>query len=602
MNKRNPIKFATLNSTVEPSTYFFPSITLIFFLSFFSLVNLSFGQEAQPETQIEKKTAEELRLEKDQATLLQITDRIVTVTKELDTLGKKPITPEITDRIVELQKELVNLNQSFETAATKLQEEELPQKEEVKFDWSRELQEITKPLLLAIREISDKPRKIDTLKARKESLAKQISRYEDAKKHLDSLAAKNSIQNKEIKENYIVRLNKLAEKYNSESLKFKLEETQRSLDQIQASEKSFFDFLTDSFGDFFMVRGRNLFIALLTFLGFWWGLDKTFRFLSDKTKILKKLNPQLRKLVNAASNVFVMFFSVFAGLISLYVQDDWLLLSIVIMTLFAIAWSSRQIIPEFLKELRLILDLGTVREGERLIWKGVPFLVKDIGIYATLVNTRLAGGIIKMPVGELLGQHSRPVVKAETWFPTKTGDWVILSDQTYGEIVTQTIEQVVLKHKGSLKYYPTTEFLTLHPVNLSTGYKLITQFGLDYGVQPRICDDIPNMFRDGLNKHLAHHFEKDPPDFLSLHVYFDNAGASSLNLLIIVSVDGRCAMDYYPFKWAISSTLVRICNENGLVIPFTQLTVSLSDDVKSLASNSLENPNRKKFLREQPEN
>ena len=46
---------------------------------------------------------------------------------------------------------MANLNQSFETAATKLQEEELSQKEEVKFDWSRELQEITKPLLLAIR-------------------------------------------------------------------------------------------------------------------------------------------------------------------------------------------------------------------------------------------------------------------------------------------------------------------------------------------------------------------------------------------------------------------------------------------------------------------
>ncbi len=568
---------------------FFVILSLLFLFSFSCFGNLSFGQEVQQDVPIEKQTQEELNLEKDQSNLLQITERIVTVRKDLDALKKKTSTPEIANRMEELEKELVNLNQSFETAATKLQEEELPQKEEIKFDWSRELQEITKPLLLAIREISDKPRKVDTLKARKESLAKQISRYENAKKHLEALAAKNSIENKEIKKNYVTRLNKLSEKYNSESLKFKLEETQRSLDQIQATEKSFFEFLADSFGDFFKVRGKNLLVAFFFFFGFWWGLDKTYSLISSKTKILKKLNPQVRKLVNAASNVFIMTISVFAGLVSLYMQDDWLLLSIIIMTLFAVAWSSRQVIPAFLKELRLILDLGTVREGERLIWKGVPFLVKDIGIYTTLVNTRLSGGTIKMPTGELMGKNSRPAVKTEPWFPTKTGDWVILSDETFGEIMTQTIEQVVLKHKGSLKYYPTTEFLTLHPINLSTGYVLVIHFGLDYGIQSRICDDIPLMFEEGLKKHLAHHFEKDSPELLGIRVYFDNAGASSLNLLIIVEVDGKGAGDYYSFQRDVNSTLVKICNENELVIPFNQLTVSLSDDVKSLASTSLQN-------------
>ncbi|GJL78007.1 MAG: hypothetical protein NPINA01_09960 [Nitrospinaceae bacterium] len=557
--------------------------------------NPSYGQENKKE-----KTVEAIRLEKDQSALLQVAERMIAVRKELDALQIKPSTTETTNRIEGLQKELGDLHQSFETLATKLQEGEFPENEEAKLDWFKELQEITKPLLIAIRELTDKPRKIDSLKARIIFLKKQLARYEKAKDHLEALAVKNSIKDKELKRVYDTQLKKLAEKYNSELVRFRLEEAQRSLDQIQATEKSFFDFLTDSFGNFFKVRGRNFLVALFTFIGFWWGLNKTYNFLSHKTKILRTLNPQIRKLANAASNVFILAISLFAGLVSLYVQDDWLLLSIIIMTLFAVAWSSRQIIPQFLKELRLILDLGTVREGERLIWKGVPFLVKDIGIYTTLTNSQLAGGVIKMPVGELLGQHSRPVVKAEPWFPTKAGDWVILSDGTYGQVVTQTIEQVVLKHKGSMKHYPTSEFLTSHPVNLSTGYKVITQFGLDYGVQSRICDEIPQMFKDGLKKHLAQHFENDPPDFQEVHVHFSDAGASSLNLLIIVNVDGRCAENYYPFKWAISTTLVRICNENGLVIPFTQLTVSLADDVKSLAKTSLENQSAKRLLSEQP--
>ena len=592
MNIYSPLNIDFPGALAKSLNYCFPALVLLFFF-FVSLVNLSFGQE----TQVETKNAEELILERDQSDLLHITERIVTVKKELDALEKKSstkkATEEITLRIEDLKKELTNLNQNFETAATKLQEEELPQKEEVKFDWSSELREITKPLLLAIREISDKPRKIDTLKSRIESLSKQISRYEDARKHLEALASKNSIKDKVIKKNYVTRLKKLAEKYNTESLKFKLEETERSLHQIQTTDKSFLEFLTDSFGDFFKVRGKNLLVAFAIFFGFCWGLDKAYQLLKRKTKVLKTLNPQVRKLVQAASHIFIITISMFAGLVALYIQDDWLMLSIVIMILFAVAWSSRQVVPQFLKELRLILDLGTVREGERLIWKGVPFLVKDIKLYATLLNTRLSGGIIKVPVGELLGQHSRPVVKTESWFPTKTGDWVILSDETFGKILCQTIEQVVLEQKGSMKYYPTAEFLTLHPINLSTGYVLVIRFGLDYGVQSRICDDIPLMFEEGLKKQLAHHFEKNPPDLLDIRVYFDNAGASSLNLLIIVEVDGRAAKDYYSFQRDVNSVLVRICNENGLVIPFSQLTVSLSDDIKSLASASLENQSKK---------
>jgi len=557
-------------------------VTILFLFSegsaFAQKVNNSAGTESPTE------------LDKDQAALLQITQRIFAVRKDLEDLKKKEPTKEITDRSEELQKELTNLNQSFETLATQLQAEDLSQQEETKLDWFKEIQEITKPLLLAIREITDKPRKIDTLKTRVETLKKQIKQYQGAKSHLETLAAKNSIEDKEAKKIYKERLNKLVEKYNPEFLKLKLEETQRSLDQIQATEKSIFDFMADSFGEFFKVRGRNLLVAFFTFFGLWWGLDKLFYVINNKTRLLRKLNPQFRKLMNAVSNVLILAIAVFAGLIALYLQDDWLLLSLIILTLFAVVWSSRQMIPQVLKQIRLILDLGTVREGERLIWKGVPFLIKDIGLYATLINTRLSGGVIKLPVGELIGQHSRPAVKEEPWFPTKTNDWLILSDGTFGQVVTQTVEQVVLRHRGSLKYYPTSEFLTLHPLNLSTGYSLVMEFGLDYGVQSRICDEIPQLFKEGLRKHLAVHFEKDPPDFQEVLVYFDNAGASSLNLLIVIKVDGRCAEDYYPFKWAVNKTLVRICNENNLVIPFNQLTVSLSDDIKSLAAASLESP------------
>lgn len=164
------------------------------------------------------------------------------------------------------------------------------------------------------------------------------------------------------------------------------------------------------------------------------------------------------------------------------------------MFLIALGWTSRQLIPKFLQELRLILNFGTVREGERMFWKGVPWLVKEIGVNAILMNPRLEGGLINLPVGELIGQHSRPFVKEEEWFPTDTGDWVILSDDTYGKVLSQTPEQVILENLGSRKYYLSPEFLTLKPKNLSSGFTLRIKFGLDYGVQSRICHELPDLF------------------------------------------------------------------------------------------------------------
>ena len=39
---------------------------------------------------------------------------------------------------------------------------------------------------------------------------------------------------------------------------------------------------------------------------------------------------------------------------------------------------------------------------------------------------------------------------------------------------------------------------------------------------------------------------------------------------------------YEELQREVQASLVRICNENGLVIPFTQLTLNLSEDLKKI--------------------
>ena len=132
-----------------------------------------------------------------------------------------------------------------------------------------------------------------------------------------------------------------------------------------------------------------------------------------------------------------------------------------------------------------------------------------------------------------------------------------------------------LKEGGALKYYKTEDFLAQNPVNISNGFEYSIEFGLDYEIQSRICDEIPMLFTTEIKRHLQLHFEGDDPNFYKLEVLLDNAGSSSLNLVVEVYVHGRCAHLYEECRREIITTLVRICNEHNLGIPFNQLTVHL---------------------------
>lgn len=549
-------------------------------------IPLNAHSQENPAT-LEPTEATILEAQKTRQQLYQIIKRKLLIKDDLKKLKNGAQSKEVTDRIEDLRSERKELNRNFEVLASQIQEDELFKKDDAEMNWLNELQELTMPLLQAIHEISEKPRKVDRFKNRIQSLNEQIVRYKNAQKSLEKLLVpdpKDSAFGKKVIQAYQNQLTKLESKFDFEFLQLKLDEAERNLSKIQTSQNSVLSVISKALSNFFKERGRNLFIASITFLGLWWGLLRVYEVLNQQPFISNKLNPQLRRLIRTVANIFIVVICVLASLVSLYLLDDWLLLSIVILFLMALAWTSRQLIPNFMKELRMIMNLGTVREGERIIWKGVPFLVKEIGLYATLINEQLDGGVIRMPVGELIGQHSRPVVDSEPWFPTQKGDWVFLDDESYGQIYSQTMEQVTLYNLASLKYYPTSDFLSQKPRNLSKGYRLVIKFGLDYGTQSRVCKELPEIFEEGLKKYLQYYYKKEPPVITSLHVNFESAGASSLNLIILVKVDGLYGEDYYPLKWDVNKYLVQICNDNDLVIPFTQMTVSLSDDVKKFAS------------------
>lgn len=522
--------------------------------------------------------------------LLLLTQQSQQIQNELDEAMKDPLTPAVSQKRLDLQGELDQISKNFESLATKLNTEDLILGEETKQDWSKELQDLTSPLLQAMRDFTKKPRKIEKLRKQIDHFEIQLAKYKDAFNKINTLMERQSKVAQQRPEDLILvsRLYDLKKKYDPKLIQLKLEDAHQNLDNELADKKSLLDLATDNIKSFFKHRGRNLLITVAAVFSLWWALIRLRVWAVGKRNIFN-LNARTRKILLAAYNLVAIILCVTTSLVSLYLLNDWLLLSVIIIVLVAIAWTSRQLVPRFFLEVQMALNMGTVREGERLVWNGVPWLVKNLGLDATLVNKHLEEKIIHLPLKELMGKHSRPVVDDEPWFPTATDDWVIMADKTYGKVKHQTQEQVVLLLKGdTLKFYSTAEFLKQAPMNISRGFRYNITFGLDYSAQNRICKDIPGIFEEGLRRLLSGHFQSDSPDFTNMKVQFDNAGANSLELAILLDVDGNCAEKYEDYKREINSALVQVCNENNLVIPFKQLTVNFSADSAKTAGKILD--------------
>ena len=105
----------------------------------------------------------------------------------------------------------------------------------------------------------------------------------------------------------------------------------------------------------------------------------------------------------------------------------------------------------------------------------------------------------------------------------------------------------------------------------------IIELGLDHGVQSRICEEIKTLIGSGLKNLLFKFFEGTSSDFNFLEVRFDNPGASSLNLMVVIHLNGKCPDPHEEKRREIQMALVQFCNTNNLTTSFNQLTINMAD-------------------------
>jgi hypothetical protein len=276
--------------------------------------------------------------------------------------------------------------------------------------------------------------------------------------------------------------------------------------------------------------------------------------------------------VDLAVELLAVLAAIGAVVLVFYLRGDWLLLALTILALLGILWASKTALPPYMEQMKLILNLGSVREGERVVYDGVPWRVKRLNFHCKFDNPELDGSFLRLPIRDVMPLHSRMADPKEPWFPTRKDDWVVLSDETYGKVIEQTPEQVVvLRLGGSLKTYPTSDYLALAPENLSRGFRIQVVFGIDYAHQSIATTEVPTVFQEAVERRLFDVAGKD--GLRSLKVELTSAGASSLDYAILADFDGSMGSKKNAMERLIQAACVDVCNDRGWGIPFQQITL-----------------------------
>ncbi len=469
----------------------------------------------------------------------------------------------------QLKQQLENVQANFIKVATGMDISVFDEENQQHFAWKEEIETLVRPLMHELKEMTKRPRQVERLKSRVAYFEAKLPRATEAVENIDDLIA--STKSKVLK----AELEKLKGDFvkRQRDINNQLDVAHFELKELLADEKSFFESTKQVMAVFFKSRGKNILIALLAFAGVFLifrSIDRGFK--KYHPAFRSKERPFYIRLIEIMLLFMTVIAATVASLFTLYVSGDWFLLSIAIIFILGAIWTAREGFTRYYEQVKLILNLGSVRENERIIYKGVPWMVESLQLFSKLKNPALNPSRIRLPIAELAGINSRPFGTNEPWFPCSINDWVILSDGVRGKVVSQSPDMVELVQRGGAYVtYQTSDFLGLNPKNLSRNFRIKSVFGIDYSLQAEATSSIlgkakefiaARIKEDGYDKHL-----------LNLNVEFESAGASSLNLVIIADFNGNIAELYGRLIRALQRYSVQACTEYNWNIPFNQLVV-----------------------------
>ncbi len=433
--------------------------------------------------------------------------------------------------------------------------------------WEDEAQELLSPVLSGIKQATVRPRRIEKLRSRIVHYDDQIGQVRQAVDNATTAMdgaltddARGEIA--EIRGEWLSRQKEL-----DDARKL----AQLELNQLQGEAGGFGDASTAFFELFFRSRGRNGLIALAVFLSIFLVVKLLHRALLGSLRLSEQRRNTLGlRLLELAVYVVGTAGALGASLVVLYASGDWVLLTVAAVLLVGLMWGARSALPRFWREVQLLLNVGPVRQGERVVWEGVPWRVRSLHVLTILENPCLPHTHVRLPLGALAELTSRPASDDEPWFPSVIGDWLLWDDRA-ARGLSQGPEFVVLERDRSRLTLATADFVAAGITNLSQGFRHRVTLTLDYRHQDIATTSAPAA----LKAHVAAALGADPSGEHLLHLAcdFDAASASSLDLEIEADFAGAAADRWEALGELIQAATVDACNAEGWEIALPQLTL-----------------------------
>ena len=543
---------------------------LILLLVLIALPSYNFAEEVIVETRTEKLNDIEQKLG-------DIANRRKALQKQL---SDKTLPEEEKEELTQRLQTLTNQNRDFNTLfeQTVLGGIDLSIFEEVESDllkdplnynWQKEVLEILQPFFAQMQRVTEKARNKDLLIENEKLLTSRLTLAETG------LAALQNLDKSELNKNALKSLAKIEEDWLD---RIKSLEHQKSIVELKLDDltdnRNFFVRVTDNFWGFLKNEGFAIIVAIGASFGFYYLFNLLIlRYAHYQQKNRKRaLNFKWRFILLTLQAIKALL-SLAIFLMILHTTGNIILFGIMLLILFIAVLSFRGNIPQYLQKLRVFLNLGQAREGERIIYNDIPWEISKISLSNVyLTNPLLDNGELHVTIELIDKLYSRETITDELWFPSRKGDFLLLPDKRIVQVIRQTPEAVYLNHDGATIVMGTAEFYKLKFSNLSRGYSLILNFTLEDHYENRLSlTNVKDSIIAGIHKIVKTEDE-------SLYQAIRNISVTVRQLLtadttsyqVIVEMAPNSAKSYLTIKALLNNAIIEISREHDWRILLTE--------------------------------
>ena len=444
----------------------------------------------------------------------------------------------------------------------------VPTEEEPEGNWREDVALIAQPVIDSLKELTEKPRKLKELN---DLIALRQLELDTANQALANMRPEAAqVADAEL-DNTLQRFVKTWEGRRDDATNA-IEIARFQIADLRG-DKSIPQTIIEALIGFVKGRGLTILLAILSALAVWFGVRFLLRgyraSLLDNTESESRTRYRLAAYSVHALTFVLILIAIF---VVFYERGDVLLLGLLILLIIGLALGIRNLLPRYVSEARLLLNIGAMRETERVVYRELPWRVESINMFTVLRNPELHG-VLRIPLAEFHGVTSRPAGN-DSWFPTSRGDIVLVDDDTLLEVIDQNPDTVELRYRGGqMISVPTRDFYKRSMTNLSRGgtFGVINTFGVDYELQDISHDKVPKALRDTIRQTLA---KSDLTNFVKdVLVELDEVSASSLNYWIFVTMDSKAAKSYLHIQRLVQKACVETCSREHWSIPYPHLSV-----------------------------